>query len=217
MTIDELTRAPATEPVAPPAPAVVSGPLAGDPTLLGLPSFLAGATALAIALLGYVSPASQGGILPIAITSTGLGLLIAAIWAAAIGQSALAGIFAVFFGFWLSFDALQLGLVHGWYGVAAADVPHTVALFLIAWLVIIGCLILGTLRLPLAFTAVFVLVELAVALVLVATLQTSDTANKVAGWVILAFVAIGCYLFISALSAATGGKAYPAGKPLIRS
>jgi hypothetical protein len=40
--------------------------------------------------------------------------------------------------------------------------------------------------------------------------------TKTAGWVILAFAAVGAYPFLSSLSVATGGKAFPLGRPLIR-
>jgi succinate-acetate transporter protein len=89
-------------------------------------------------------------------------------------------------------------------------------LFLITWLVIIVMLTLGTLRLPLAFTAVFALIDVALLLLLIATIQASAGLTKTAGYVVLAFAALGMYLFFGSSSVATGGKPLPLGKPVMR-
>ncbi len=47
----------------------------------------------------------------------------------------MAAIFGIFSGFWLSYAALLVGLTHGWWGVTPAATVHTVAAFLISWLV----------------------------------------------------------------------------------
>jgi len=51
--------------------------------------------------------------------------------------------------------------------------------------------------------------------VLIGTANTSSGTLKFAGYVVLLFAALGVYLFFSTLSAATGGKALPLGKPLM--
>ena len=38
-------------------------------------------------------------------------------WAAALGQSAVAAVYGIFAGFWLSYAVLVLGLLHGWFAV----------------------------------------------------------------------------------------------------
>ncbi len=139
----------------------------------------------------------------------------AAVWASAIGESVVAGIFGIFAGFWLSCAALVLGLTHGWYGITTADVTATVELFLIAWLVVIVLLTLGTLRLPLAFTLLFGLIDLSLLATLLGPVNTSVTLNHVGGYLALAFAAVGAYLFLDACSQETGGVALPLG-PAIR-
>jgi succinate-acetate transporter protein len=180
-----------------------------------LPVFLVGSVALGLVLVGFVPAAAAGASIPIIMTATGVGLLIAAVWAARLAQSAVAGVFAIFAGFWLSYAALVLGLTHGWFGIAAADVARSSELFLIAWLVVLGLLTLGSVRLPLAFTVLFALVEVALLLDLLATVNASTGLAKTAGWFVFAFVAVGAYLFLSGMSAATGGRAYPLGRPLV--
>jgi len=192
------------------------GPLTGDPATLGLPAFIVGSVALGLALVGVVPATAVGATLPIILAATSIGLLVAAIWAAAIGQSAVACIFGIFAGFWLSYAVLVIGLLHGWYGILPRDAVATQKLYLITWLVIIVMLTLATLRLPSAFTAVFVLIDVALLLLLLGTVNASSGLLKTAGWVVLVFAAIGVYLFFNSLSLATGGKAYPLGPPLMK-
>ena len=88
-------------------------------------------------------------------------------------------------------------------------------LYLVAWLVIIVLLTLATLRLPLAFTVLFGLIDVALLLVLLGTTQASSGLLKAGGWVVFAFAAVGVYLFYDATVQATGGPALPLGKPII--
>lgn len=193
-----------------------AGPLAGDPAILGLPSFVVGSVALGLVLVGVVPGSAAGASLPIILAATSAGLFVAAMWSAAIGQTAVAGIFGIFAGFWLSYAVLVLGLLHNWLGITAATAGATQKLFLITWLVIIVMLTLATLRLPLAFTAVFALIDVALLLLILATVQASAGLLKTAGYVVLAFAALGVYLFFGSASTATGGKALPLGRPILR-
>lgn len=188
----------------------------GDPLIVGLPAFIAGSVALALVDINFAPLAAAGAAVPIIMTATSLGLFIAAIWAIRLQQNAVAAVQAVFGGFWLSYAAVALGLGHRWFAVLPAGVARTVEVFLITWLVVIGLLTLGTLRLPSVFIAIFVLVDLALVLSLIATVQASVNMTKIAGWVILAFAAVGAYAWVSSLQTATGGKALPMGPPLLR-
>ena len=203
------------------AEVAVTGPLAGNPAILGLPTFIAGSVALGLGLAGVVPAGVLGAPLAIILAATALGLLLAAIWAAAVGQSAVASVFGIFGTFWLSYGVLVLGLDHNWFAITATAVLATVKLFLLTWLIVIVMLTLATLRLPVAFTAVFVLVDLALLLLYIAFANASPLGVpssgllKTAGYVVLVFAAIGVYLFFDAASVATGGKALPLGKPLL--
>ena len=203
------------------AEVAVTGPLAGNPAILGLPTFIAGSVALGLGLAGVVPAGVLGAPLAIILAATALGLLLAAIWAAAVGQSAVAAVFGIFGTFWLSYGVLVLGLDHNWFAITVTAVLATVKLFLLTWLIVIVMLTLATLRLPVAFTAVFVLVDLALLLLYIAFANASPLGVpssgliKAAGYVVLLFAAIGVYLFFDAASVATGGKALPLGKPLL--
>jgi succinate-acetate transporter protein len=204
-----------------PAPAAVVGPMAGDPGMLGLASFIAGSVALGLGLVGVVPVLVLGAPLAIILAATALGLLLAAVWSAALGQSAVAAVFGIFGTFWLSYAVLVLGLDHSWFVIAATAVSATVKLFLVTWLVIILMLTLATLRLPAAFSVLFALVSLALLLLLLAFAEApagglaSTGLLKTAGYVVLVFAALGVYLFYGAAQAGTGGKAVPLGKPLM--
>jgi uncharacterized protein len=197
-------------------PAEPAAALSGDPSILGLPIFVAGSVALGLALVGYVPAAAGASALPIILAATGLGLLVSTVWAAALGQTLVACIFGLFSGFWWSYAVLVLGLGHNWFAIPVADVTHSIALFQITWAVVMAALTVATLRLPVAFTAVVALVVLALVLLIIGTLNADDTFTKAAGYVTFVFAALGTYLFLSAASAATGGKAYPLGPPLVR-
>jgi uncharacterized protein len=196
-------------------PAAVAAPR-GDPAVLGLPIFVVGSVALAMGLVGYVSPAAAGSAIPIILAATGLGLLVSAVWAAALGQTLVACIFGLFAGFWLSYSVLVIGLNHNWFAVPAADVKHTVASFQISWAIVMGALTLATLRLPVVFTAIVGLVVVALVLLIFGTLNADTTLTKAAGVVAFGFAALGVYAFLGAASVATGGKAYPLGPPLVK-
>jgi len=194
----------------------VRGPLAGDPLSLGLPSFIAGSVALGMVLVGFVSPLGVGASLPIILAATAAGLFISAVWAMGLGQSAVALVLGVFAGFWLSYALLLLGLMHGWFGIGLLDLRSTQELFLTVWIVIISMLTLATLRLALAFTVVLFLVDVALIFVLVGVANTSTNWLKAGGAVAFLFATIGIYIFFGAASVATGGKALPLGRPVLR-
>ncbi|MBB3050704.1 hypothetical protein FHS23_001699 [Prauserella isguenensis] len=186
-----------------------------DPALIGLPTFIVGALALALVQTGYVPADAVGASMAIIVPATGVGQFVAALWAVALGQGAVAAVFAVFSGFWFSYAALVLGLTHGWFGISDDAAIATQGLFLIAWVVTIGVLTLGTLRLPAAFTLLFGLITVALALVLYGTVGEAPGAITTAGYVAFVFAGVGIYLFIGVLSTATGGKPLPLGRPVL--
>jgi len=220
-TADESGRSGTLTQEAAALPAAVVGPMAGDPAMLGLGSFIAGSVALGLGLVGVVPAGVLGAPLAIILAATALGLLMATIWCAALGQSAVAAMFGIFGTFWLSYAVLVLGLDHSWFAIVPAAALATVRLFLLTWLIIMVMLTLSTLRLPSSFTAVFALVDLALLLLLLAFEETSaagvPSGNllKAGGAAALAFAAVGVYLFFSAASAGTGGKPLPLGPPLL--
>src|ERR1700742_4055190 len=207
--------APETVVVEEPA-AAASGPLAGDPMMLGLPCFIAGSVSLGLALVGVVPAAAVGAALPIILAATAIGLFLATIWSASLGQSAVASVFGIFAGFWLSYAVLVLGLTHNWFGIAPASAQAAQELFLVAWLVVIVMLTLTTLRLPVVYTLLFGLIDVALLLVFLSVNQGSSGLAKTAGYFVFAFAAVGVYLYASTAAVATGGRPLPLGRPSLR-
>ena len=200
MTTDLTT--PTADLSAPPRPAPATAPppnpfLAGNAAAAGLPVFIVGSVALALVLVGYVPASAAGASIPIIAAATGIGLAFSTVWAAATGQSAVASIFAIFAGFWLSYAALVLGLTHDWFAISASAAVHTQALFLISWLVVIGMLTLATLRLPLAFTVLFGLIDVALIAVLIGTLNGSAGWLKLGGVLVFLFAGVGVTLLVA--------------------
>jgi uncharacterized protein len=167
--------------------------------------------------VGYVPADAVGASIPIIFAATGIGLTLSTVWCAAVGQSVVASIFAIFAGFWLSYAVLVLGLTHNWFAISAAAAVHTQGLFLITWLVIMVMLTISTLRLPLAFTVLFVLVDVCLAVVLAATINGSSGLSMLGGVVAFAFAAVGVYLYLGIAGEATGGKGVLLGRPVIAS
>ena len=193
---------------------------AANPGMIGLPAFLVGSIALGLSLVGYAPATAGGSIVAIIIAATGVGQLTASIWAIREGQAAVASVFGIFAGFWLSYAFLVLGLTHSWYGnsaaTAATDAVAAQKLFLLSWLITIALLTVASLRLPLAFSVLFALVALALLLVFLGTTSSSTSLTQAGGYVVFAFVLVGVYLFVDAFSVATGGKTLPLGNPLLK-
>lgn len=205
MSVDAETTSSTAVAPAPPA----------NPGLLGLPCFVVGGIGLSLYLLGYLPGTGLGALVPIVLFVPGMGLMISAVWAMRAGQSAVGSIFGLFGAFWISYGFLVFGLVSGVLKVDTAAANAAQATFLIAWLVAFACLTLSTLRLPLAFTAMFVLVTVAVALVLLAVLTGSAGLLVIAGIVGLLFSLDGIYIYVGSMSAELGGKGLGLGQPMV--
>lgn len=196
--------------------AVAADPVSpvADPALIGVPTFLVGSIALGLVLTGYVPAAATGASIPIILAATGIGQLVAAIWAASRDQNAVASVFGIFTGFWLSYAVLVLGLTNNWFGIVTEDAVQTQKLFLLTWLVVIVLLTLASIRLPLAFTLLFALIDLALLFVFLGTSNGSTSLTSIGGYLVFLFVAVGAYLFLDSMSRSTGGRGLPLGRPL---
>lgn len=78
-------------------------------------------------------------------------------------------------------------------------------------------LALCSLRLPLAFTVLLVLVDLAPLLVLLGTAQGRETLLQAGGYTVFAFAPVRAFLFYNSFSLATGGREVPMGPAVLKS
>jgi len=186
--------------------------------MVALPSFVVGAVTIGMVLIGVVPLTPFGPVagaaMPIVLAAA-LGMFIATIWAARIGESAPAGISAIVGSFLLSYALLVLGLTHNWFGIPLTAVADTQKIFLISWIAIVSMLVLATLRLPMVYTLLFAIVDVALILNLLGVIQSSANMTKAAGWVLMAVAAIVVYLFFGSANHATGGKEFPLGPPIL--
>ncbi len=185
----------------------------GNPGLLALPLVIAGGFGLGFTNTGLVDVGAAA--VPILLSATSIGLLIATIWAAALTQNVNATVYGVFFGFYASYAALSLGLTHDWFGIPAAAAGQTTALWLGSWLLTIGLLTVLVLRLPWTYPLLLAIVDVALVLLLVGNLTGSITATHAGGWFVFAFVALVAYYYVAALWEETGGRPLPLGRPLV--
>ena len=207
---DLAIREPSTPTVGGPAPAPARE---GNPGLLALPLVIAGGVGLGFTNTGIVDvPAAA---VPILLSATAVGLLLATIWAAALTQNVNATVYGVFFGFYASYAVLSLGLTHDWFGISGADAGPTTALWLGSWLLTIGLLTVLVLRLPWTYPLLLGIVDVALVLLLFGALTGSAAATHAGGWFVFAFVALVGYYYVAALWEETGGRALPLGRPLV--
>ena len=218
-TVEETAGAHVADTRAADAAAADTAAAGANPALIGVPTFVIGSVALGLYLIGFTGSSANAaiGMVPILFVCTGLGQTIAALWAIRVGAGAVAAIFGIFSGFWLSFALLVVGLGHNWFGDATAEGAAVAAqeTFLLTWLIGVVVLTLVSLRLPAAFTALFALIAVALLLVLLGTSTGSTGLLFGGGIAVFAFTLIGVYLFFDAMGQATGAKALPMGKPLV--
>ena len=186
----------------------------GNPALLGLATFLPGAISLGLWLVGYLPAGDLGGIAPAVLFSSGLFLLVATVWSTHVGNSLVAGIFGTFSAFWLSLGVLVAALTNGWLGLAAGN--KALPTFLIAWLVVFVALTLATLRLPMAFTAGFLFVDIVVALVLAFALSGTQIYATLGGIGVFVFCAIFAYIWFDGMGQELGAKPMAMGNPMMK-
>jgi len=195
---------------------------AGNPALLGLPTFLVAGITLGLWLIGYLDTATLGGgMIAAAVFSAGAFLLVSSIWAQRVGNSVVAGIFGTFSAFWLSFGFLLMGLLNGWFGlstdpdIVGGQIQSVQAAYVLSWLIVFVMLTVSTLRLPLGFTVGFVFVCATFALVLAFVISGNSLFATLAGICTFIFCAIYAYIFVDAMTQELGGKAMPMGNPII--
>ncbi|ONI78079.1 hypothetical protein ALI144C_32395 [Actinosynnema sp. ALI-1.44] len=220
-TVEEIVRTQRAHPEA--RDADVRDPLAGDAAMIGMPAFLASSLAMALTLIGYVPYSAVAAPVPI-LTIGGIVQLIAANRAAKRGQHLLAGAFAIFSVFWLSYAFTTLGLANKWFGMGPDGTIPTQEMFLICWFTMLVLFTLPTLRMPIAITGLFAMIDVALLMVLLGTLNHGHNMSIglgralqfIGGVTMFGFIAIGAYLLVHVTSVATGGKGLPLGRPILR-
>ena len=191
---------------------------AGNPALLGLITFLPSGITLGLWFVGYLDTATlAGGMIPIVSLAAGLFLLVSSIWAGRLAQNSVAAIFGVFSAFWLSFGFLLIGLTSGWWGITtAAQAASVQSSYLLSFLIVFVLLTLATLRLPMAFTAGFVFVDITFALAFIGVSTGNAGLFPLAGITTFIFCIIFGYILFDGFGQDLGGRAMPMGNALVK-
>lgn len=176
-------------------------PAVGNPAVLGMPAFVVGVLTIGLFLVGFQPNGASGAVLVNLISVGFVGLLIATVWAVRAGAGAVAAIFGLLAGFFLSFALLTLGLGGGLGGGAGANVTY----FLV-WTIAAAVLTLATLRLPLAYTVTLALLTLAFLFLLLFHWIGGDLWKTLAGITLLVTSLVGVYIFLSVASVESGGR-----------
>lgn len=208
---------PAQPPLGPPQGVLIGA--GGDPLIIGLPMFALGSIALGFALVGVVSSAGLGTIIPEIAAASAFWVFIGGLWAIGLGQSIVACIFGIFSGFWGSLTLFLLGLDHHWFAIPPADLVHAQLVFFISWDIVVFLLLIPVLRLPVVYVGVIVFVIAALTLVVLGLEYPGSvsTFNHLAGICTFIFAGLGLYAFLNVSSVATGGPPRPPlGPPVIK-
>ena len=129
----------------------------------------------------------------------------------------LIGIFFCVFGpFLISFSLLVIGLIHGWWPIPPADIPHAEGGFLIGWTAMLSLWFFLSVVTPAIFTVLLALVDIALWCLVVGIWNTSSGWQTTSGWFLLAS-ALGAGYYVSSTWLAWEGYDFlKLGRPLIQ-
>lgn len=197
-----------------------------NPALMGLITFIPAGITLGMWFIGALdTTALPGGMIPVVTFSAGLFMLLTAVSALRVGDSVTAAIFGLFSAFWGSFGVLLMALNNGWIVNAGATDPAQSALttaqsgqiqsvYLLSFGLAFIFLTLATLRLPLAFTAGFVFVDITFVLAYIGVTAGATGLFPIAGIATFIFTLIFAYVLFDAFGQTLGGKPMSMGNPI---
>jgi succinate-acetate transporter protein len=185
--------------------------LLADPAPLGLSGFALTTLILSLWNAGVLAGNDVKVVIGLAAFYGGLAQLLAGMWEFRNGNTFGATAFSSYGAFWLTFAALLIPGFGVDFGDAAKGPSHTaIGWYLIAWAIVTGLLLLGTLRINGALVAVFVL--LFVTYILLAIGEFSGAAagsgiTSIGGWIgVLTAIAAWYTALTGILRGVSGGK-----------
>ena len=191
----------------------------GDPLMVGLPIFCVGSLMLGFALIGVVSAAGLGTIIPVILVATAVFQLVSVVWAIFLGQSIVACILALFSGYWASLAVFLLGVYHGWFAIPTGDLVHAQLMFFISWDIVFFFLTIICLRLPVIYPAIVGLVVAALTCVVLGLEFPGgvSTWDHIGGICVFAFAGLGFLAWTNVSAVSLGGPAWPPlGPPVVK-
>lgn len=170
---------------------------------------------LGLQFTGAIPASSTLAFIPI-LALAGIGQLLLGLIAVRSGEHVIGLFFCTFGPFLVSFSALVLGLLHGWFPVPAADVGRDEASFLIGWTAMLTIWLFLTVVLPRFFTILLALIDIGLWAFAYSLWNTNSAMTKTAGWFLLASAVGAGYFVASRWLSWVGYDALPLGGPLLR-
>lgn len=183
-------------------PAAASG--IADPAALGLGAFAMTTFVLSVVNAGLIDKAAEPVVLGLALFYGGLVQLLAGMWEFRRGNVFGSLAFSSFGAFWLSFFFYVTYIVGGLARVNEAGAAT--GLFLLAWAIFTGYMMIAALRVNVAVLAVFVFLFLTFIALVIGAWADSGVFTKVGGWLGLITAAIAWYTSFSIVVNATFKK-----------
>lgn len=185
--------------------------LLADPAPLGLSGFATTTFVLSLVNAGVIK---TGGdvkvVIGLAVFYGGLAQLLAGMWEFRNGNTFGAVAFSSYGAFWLSFAALLIPGFGVSFGTAAGPTNTALGYFAVAWAIVTGLLLLGTLRINGALVVVFALLFITFILLAIGFFGNApfgSGATAIGGWVgILTAIAAWYTALTGILRGVSGGK-----------
>jgi succinate-acetate transporter protein len=162
-----------------PAPVLTPAPGLADPGPLGLGAFAMTTFFLSSVNAGLVPKTVEAAVLGLALFYGGIAQLLAGMWEFAKGNTFGAVAFTSYGAFWLSFWYL---VAHTDLSAAGADASKGVGLYLLAWTIFTGYMMIASSRTSGVVLGVFVLLFLTFAFLTWGEFSGTSGITKVGGW-----------------------------------
>jgi uncharacterized protein len=172
-----------------PLPAVPQPHSVADPAPLGLAAFAMTTFALSVGNAKIWGPGADAA-LALALVYGGAVQLFAGMWEFVRKNTFGALAFSSFGAFWISYYVFGK-FVAG--GVAPADVPVAVGVFLLGWTIFTAYMVVPSLRVSAAVAAVFVLLTVTFVLLTIGAFRSQATVNQWGGYFGIATAAVAWY------------------------
>ncbi|MFC1413029.1 acetate uptake transporter [Streptacidiphilus sp. N1-12] len=175
-----------------------------DPAPLGLAAFAMTTVVLSCYNTGFLGPATEAVVLPLALFYGGLTQLLAGMWEFRRRNTFGATAFSSFGAFWLAYYLLAKDVAPTL--ATAADAHKAVGLFLLVWAIFTAYMTVASVRVSGAVLAVFTALTLTFVLLSIGEFATSDTATKIGGWLGLLTAAFAWYASFAGVVSSTFGR-----------
>lgn len=186
-----------------------------DPAVAAVSLFTVVVLLLGLQFTHAIPASSQLAFAPILLMA-GLTQIVMGTIAVQHGDHVLGLFFCTFGPFLISFAALSTGIVHAWWPIPVADLPHVEAAFLMGWTAVLSLWLLLSVVLPVFFTTLLALINAALWALIDGLWNANPTMDKTAGWLLLLTAVGGAYFIASRWLSWAGRDVLSLGRPLVR-